>query len=598
MRSNASTVRAHYESELTLLRDEAVAFGREYPAVARELSLGHGRSGDPHVELLLQSFAYLAGRLRHQVEQDAALLPNALMAELHPHLAAPLPSLLVAQLRAGADSKGVLARGRELEAEVTDTVGHRQPCRFSVCHDVPVVPVEVIDLQQVATAAYDGLQSDRTIHSVLKLGLRSLGVEPLSTVPVERLQIWLDIESLQVWKLYELLQRQLAGVAVDCGTGEIRHGGTLRWVGFEDTESVLANDLVSHPGHRLVQEYFAYPERFLFFEISGLDLRGASDRIDLLFLLKSGVDKSMQLTPGTMRLNCVPLVNLFAHRLEPIALDHCHYEYRLAANHQANAHTEIYRVESLEANAPGEGTRAISPYFSFEGAGRATAPRYFYIARRAESTHPGVPGTDTYVSFLDLDLKPCLPAGEVVGGRVTCTNRRHVEQLRLGDRLRVDGPAPVRVAHVVSKPTPYQPPKLVGDRPWALVSQLLLNHLSLSSGTQALPALKQLLRVQLGPANHFGVKQIDALCKLDVKPMLRPMDIGGRRTLVDGWGITVTVDAARFDGGSPLLFGEVLSRFFGLYASTNTMTQLSLETLDDKGRVMSWPPRIGAQTVL
>lgn len=593
----ATTFFDHYQTELSKLREDAAWFAREQPAAAHALGMGHGRSGDPHIELLLQSFAYLTGRLSHQVEQDRALLPNSMLEHLCPHLTAPVPSLLVGQLSVGTDSTGVLARGREFYAIAQNPHGHKVRCRMATCFDVPLAPLKVQDLNHVSVTAYDELGTDSGVHSVLKLRLGNLGTEPLYKKPADKLLCYLDIEHLQVWKLYELLTAQVAGLAVDAGKGHIQRGGSIRWLGFSENEAALKTPLATHPGLRLIQEYFAFPEKFLFFEISGLDWSECEADMDLLFLLRSGVDKSLVLTPTTLRLNCAPLINLFPQRLDPVALDQTRHEYRLSGDYSQHDYTEIYAIDHLEAASPGQATRPLAPYFGFEDFAQ-DKPSYFYTTRRVHSHLRGVPGTDIHVSFIDMDLKPQMPANDVVGGRAWCTNRRLVEQLHVGNRLRLDGPGPVRHLTVVSKPTAHQTPVLLAGQPWSLVSQLSLNHLSLSSGTQALAALKQILRTHMGQGHLVGSKQIEALKAIQASTTLCPWVLSGRHSLVECLSIVLSIDAGAFTGGSPLLFGEVLRYFFAHYASINTLVELALETSDVKGKVKTWPPMAGAQIVL
>ncbi len=50
-----------YERELTYLRDMGAEFGRTYPRVASRLLLEPDRCEDPHVERLIESFAFMAG---------------------------------------------------------------------------------------------------------------------------------------------------------------------------------------------------------------------------------------------------------------------------------------------------------------------------------------------------------------------------------------------------------------------------------------------------------------------------------------------------------------------------------------------------------
>src|SRR3990167_8606502 len=108
MQTAADRLKDFYQQELAALRDEASEFAHDYPDQASMLGIHRGRSQDPQVELLMQSFAYLTGRLRHQLEVDQAELPNALLADLYPHLEAPLPSMMVAEIEVQHDGLAVI----------------------------------------------------------------------------------------------------------------------------------------------------------------------------------------------------------------------------------------------------------------------------------------------------------------------------------------------------------------------------------------------------------------------------------------------------------------------------------------------------------
>lgn len=599
-----ATFRDYFEAELGQLREQAVDFGRDYPATAQALALGQGRSGDPHVELLLQSFAFLAGRLRHQLDRDATVLPNALMAQLYPHLEAPIPSLLVAELTPKPDASYAkpvkLEKGREFNAIARDEAGRTVRCRLSAAFDVPLVPVTIDDIRQVSTTAYDGLSGDPSVHSVLKLQLSAPQHQKLSDLALDTLRFYIDIENSQCWRIYELLSLQLAGIATLDENQQLRRQSdkSLRWLGFRDEEAALATDLVTHPGYRLVQEYFAFPEKFLFFELSGLDFSSAGNTTELLLLLRSTVDKTLDPGKRALRLNCAPLINLFQQRIEPVALDQSRYEYKLSADYANHRYTEIYRIDALTAVRPGEPPRPVSPYFALDGFDRLEQQDYFYVTRREESDLRSVPGTETYVSFLDMGFNMQRPSDEAIGGRALCTNRRLAEQLCAGDKLNLEGSGPVQATAVASKPTPHQTPALLGRQPWALISQLLLNHLPLTGGPQGLGALKSMLRLHLGRATLLGAKQIDSITGLTVQPMVRAVTRAGRRQLIEGLHIDLKIDRQRFEGSSPVLFAEVLRRFFALFASVNMLTELSLETHDVKGKLKTWPPMAGEQIVL
>jgi type VI secretion system protein ImpG len=187
----------------------------------------------------------------------------------------------------------------------------------------------------------------------------------------------------------------------------------------------------------------------------------------------------------------------------------------------------------------------------------------------------------------------------MIGGTALCTNRRLPSQLLVGTQLYLEGAGPVTTLVVASKPTPNQPPQMVGERPWALVSQLCLNHLSLVDGGRGPAVLKNMLRLHVGPASLTGHRQIDGLRALSTRRVQRRMPWREAwRGFVDCLQVRVQVDPGHFEGGSAVLFASVLHAFLALYAEVNTVVELKLESSDRKGVLKSWQPLTGAQVNL
>ena len=77
------------------------------------------------------------------------------------------------------------------------------------------------------------------------------------------------------------------------------------------------------PGYQLLQEYFAYPEHLLFWEVGGLERRrelGDLPGFDLLFPVDAPPPKTV--SSRLFRTCAVPVVNLFERMAEPIRVDH------------------------------------------------------------------------------------------------------------------------------------------------------------------------------------------------------------------------------------------------------------------------------------
>ena len=60
----------YYERELTYLRQNGAEFAEKYPKVASRLLLEASKCDDPHVERLLEGFAFLAARVHLKMDDE------------------------------------------------------------------------------------------------------------------------------------------------------------------------------------------------------------------------------------------------------------------------------------------------------------------------------------------------------------------------------------------------------------------------------------------------------------------------------------------------------------------------------------------------
>lgn len=610
MHAAGTRLRDFYHAELSALRNEAAEFAAKHPEAASALGMARGQSSDPQVEMLVQSFAYLAARLQYQVRLDEAALPNALLGFLYPHLEAPVPSMLVAQIGVKPDGANfakeqILPRERYISASAINDMGNKIECRFRTCFDTPLLPLAIDGINLLPIADTHITVDDRKTHSVLQVRIRTEGHGKLNAEGPQRMRFYIDRSEPQALELYEMLAKHLCGVAVhvpahDGQPSVIRHHlpDALRWLGFDENEAMLEANPHTHPGYRLLQEYFAFPNKFLFFDVNRIDLRDADDTFDLLFLFDAPLDKALRLTPQVLRLNCVPLVNIFSQRIDPIALDHTEFEYRLQGDLANHRYCEIYALQELKSIRPGGSPRPITPYFAMNDFRHMHEQDYFYVTRRERSQAANVVGSELYVSFLDARFDMALPVDEVIAGRALCTNRRLPEQLMAGGAMYLEGPGPVTSIIAVTKPTPHQTPDQIGTRPWALVSQLALNHLSLADGHHALSALKDILRLHVGANKVSGLKQIDSITSLSCSPIMRPMEKDGWRGFVRGMQVQIEMDRSQFNDSNPVLFCSVLRHFFTLYANVNSLVEVSLKAQDIHEEPTQWQAMAGAKTVL
>jgi type VI secretion system protein ImpG len=610
----------YYERELAFVRQQMQEFARQYPAVAGRLLLEPNRSSDPHVERLIEAFALLTARIRRKLDDEFPELTDALLGILYPHLLAYIPSLAVVQF--DLDPARLTQPGGfviERHSKLHTRAGGGHLCRFRTAYPVALWPVQVTAAQLMPPPFPAGLAPPPRTQAVLRLQLETQAGMRFPDLQLDRLRFYLAGEGQLVASLYELLFNHVTQVAFR----PLAHGSqpvaTLRPeeclgpVGFEADEGLLPYGNQSFVGYRLLSEFFAFPNKFLFFDLLQLQrlrqpaLAGGAEVI--LFLNRTQTNLEQSIDAQTFRLGCTPIVNLFEQTAEPIALTQARSEYRIIPDVANPVGLEVYAVESVTGVDPDTGASTeYQPFYSFRHGQTQESHQAFWYAARRESLRQGDRGTEVYLNLVDLRFNPRLPAESTLVVRTTCSNRNVAEQLqRLGDRVafQLEAAAPLARIRCLRPPTtPLHPPLARGGY-WRLVSQLSLNYLSLTDAAQGLQALQEILRLY-DFANPEEEQQLSAVTRNLVEGIT---SVSSRRVVgrtggpvasgfCRGLEITVGFDEEKFIGTGAFLFACVLERFFALYCTLNSFTQLVAKIEQREGILKKWPPRAGEQTLL
>lgn len=588
-----------YARELSYLRERGAEFSAAYPKVAARLGISGPHVADPHVERLLEAFAFLTARIQQGIERDLPELTTSLLGVLYPQVNSPVPSMAIAAF-AIDPSESKLTSGYTIDRHTplfAEAAGGTT-CRFRTCYPVTLWPIKLAGAAIVAPEVIDAPVSVKGVAAALRLRIESTG-PTLAELGIKRLRFFLSGGGLTVHRLYELLFASAVAVFAAGGEGgRAVYPASLRPVGFEADEDAIPYPPHAHRGYRLIQEYFAFPEKFLFFdvELSGLP---PEREADLVILLDQRPSKSVTVRDDTFRLGCTPIVNIFPKSTEPIRVDHRTSEYRLLGDVRRERVTEIHSIVEVSATAPAEGEpRVYEPFFSFAHRAPGLAPRAFWHARRVPTGRADVPGTDVLLSFVDLDFTPRAPPSDVVYGRVLCTNRDLAEEMSAGVALQIERGAAVARATCLTKPTPELRPPLGGQALWRLVSNLSLNHLSLSGGPEGVEALREILRVYLFSDAPEVERQIAGIARMSSRIVTRRIGDLAFRGFCRGTEVTLTLDEERFVGSNPILFASVLSRFLSLYAHLNAFTELVIKSSSREEVWKRWPPMAGERALL
>ncbi len=102
-------------------------------------------------------------------------------------------------------------------------------------------------------------------------------------------------------------------------------------------------------GHRLLTEYFAFPEKFLYLELAGLEARSLVQRSGemevFIYLSRTSGELERTRQRRKLRPRLHAGVNLFPHPAEPVALDGTQSEWLVVPDARRPAALEIYAVE-------------------------------------------------------------------------------------------------------------------------------------------------------------------------------------------------------------------------------------------------------------
>ena len=603
----------YYERELTYIRKMAIQFAAKYPKIASRLQLEPDKCEDPHVERILEGFSFLAARVHLKIDDDFPEITEALMSVVYPQFVRPIPSMSIVEFQLDQDKGKVttgfpIARGSTLYSKPVNGV----PCKFRTCYDTTLWPLTVTAAEWKTPDRLRPPIPGTNAAAALRLELQCLPDVLFSKLGADNLRFYLNGESGVVNTLYELLCANLLKVVIrDPSPGSrVRPvtlpASALKPVGFEEDEGVLPYSSRSFLGYRLLQEYFTFPEKFLFLDLTGLEeawTTGFKDRAELIFLI-SGFEPDYQqrmelgLSSRTFRLGCCPIINLFEQTAEPILLSQRKHEYPIVPDVRRPNAVEVFSVDEVAILNPQ--TREIinfEAFYSFRH-GREKQDT-FWLASRRPSLRPNDEGTEVYLSLCDLSQRPLFPDSDALTVRLTCTNRDLPSRLPFGNEdgdFELEANASLKRIIALHKPTaPIRPP-MGKSVMWRLISQLSLNYLSLVEGGRE--ALQHILQLYNFTDSPVGRKIIAGLVEVESERHFARVVSDTEISFARGTRVKMLLDEELFVGNGVYLFASVMEYFLGLYCTLNSFSQLVVSTKQRKEILREWPPRAGRKVLM
>jgi type VI secretion system protein ImpG len=617
-----------YEGELAFIRDMGSEFAAEFPKIASRLNLSSLEVADPYVERLLEGFAFLTARIQLKLESEFPTFTQSLLQMVYPHYLAPTPSMAVVKFQPDTGLRA-MPQGVRLPAgtELRSLLGTEDQtnCEFRTGHAVHLLPIELAEAEYIgspAAVAALGLPEQRAVKAAIRLKLKVTGEFPFAKLALDKLALFLGGPEGSRARLYEQLVANVVSIYLRPPTRplpwqERLPPSAIRSIGFEEDEALLPRAPQSFSGYRLLQEYYAMPERFLFVEIDGLDratIRNTTGEMDIILLLnRSEPTLATSFNLDHIQLFSTPAINLFSRRGDRVNLSEREVEHLIVPDRMRPLDFEVFSVVSAEGySADGSPPQPFLPFYAANDLSRNPEHRSYYLLRRqprqlsSRSRQRGPRssylGHDVFISLVDPEQAPFAHGMRQIGLDLLCTNRDLPLSMPAGKQhtdFTLATSAPVKSVRCIVGPVPPRPCRGDGDYAWRFISHLGLNYLSLvdSDAVHGAAALRELLRLYVPSSGSVAARQLEGLLSVSASPIIRRITGAGPAAAGRGLEVTLTLDETAFGSGGSILLGAVLDRFFEKYASINAFTETVLRSTE-RGEIMRWPMRLGLRPVL
>jgi type VI secretion system protein ImpG len=617
----------YYNRELQHVREVGAEFASEFPKIASRLGLDTFECTDPYVERLFEGFAFMAARVQLKVDSEFPNFTQHLLEIVYPHYLSGTPSMAVVEFKTDLTEESLangftIPKGSSLRSQIAK--GEQTACEYQTAQPVQLWPLEISHVEylpSLAAISSCGVSTPNQAGSVkaaIRIVLRSTAGISFKQMSLDKLPLFLRGTGGIPYRLYEQFLANSKAIACKFDKGStpnVLYGSDRRFVramGFDKDEAMLQNTPRSFDGYRILQEYFAFPERYLFIELNGLSpLISQCDGDELeLFVMLDRSDSHLvnALDKANLALFCVPAINLFPKRTDRLNIDHRQSEYHVVIDRTRPMDYEVFSLTQVAGYGNEQKSeQAFLPFYGSKNAYQNQSESAFYMIRRqkrvlsTKQRRVGVRssyiGSEMYISLVDAEQAPYSPNLIQLGMEALCTNRDLplVMPVGLSDTdFTLQISTPVKSIRCIVGPTRPMPAAYDGESVWRLVNHLSLNYLSLvdADAKQGASALRELLSLYANNREASIKKQIEGVVSINAKNVVRRIDSKGPMVFGRGLEISLTLDESAFEGGGYFLLGTVLEQFFARYVSINSFVETVICTTD-RGEVARWPVRTG-----
>jgi type VI secretion system protein ImpG len=609
----------YFEREYNFLQQEGEKFAEKHQGIAGRLRMSERQRKDPFVERLFEGFAFLAGRIHERLDDDFPEITGSFLELLFPHFIRPFPSCAILEVRPNLKSLSepmLVKRGSEVQTptgkyqvkykvaaspqEKARIIEKTEPAEFifRTTQDITVRPIQLKEVR---------IEDTEDAASALVLKIQPGRDVDYESLDLKRLTLYLHGSDFMKYTLLLYLTRYVSRLYVREITKDSSNFQDIRpfKIGIAGLSSDEENEAEEHgivpyarqifTGYRLLQEYFAFPERYFFIEIEGLQKFQASTEgspFEIKIVFDRKLSEECKPTNKDIKLHCTPIVNLFNRSTEEVIVNQRMPEYYILPDKDRRKSREIYSVNKVIGVS--EDKQQMYKYFpvtSYDildtGDPEYEYKRFYSVFTRA--VHGDM--SETYLRIFGTSMeKDVFPKETLSIEEATLSNgflpSKYLESGSINQPI--DFPKGVEASNLTAPSEGLQCP----DRQnflWALITHLTVSYTSLSD----LKTFKSILSLYNWSQSFINPnkKRIEAITKIhppSTKYLLQ------KQGLIRGIEFNMEIDETQFENGEGdiHLLGTVLSHFLSQYVTINSFVILNItETGTNKRH--AWNPKLG-----
>lgn len=592
----SDTLLTYFEQELRFIREEASYFSARHPGATEALGIRKDSIDDPQISRLIESVAFLNGRLQQRLDDSFPEFTESLIRLLFPHYLRPIPSYSLLDFVVNNDTNATHHIPSGTEFEVRDE--EINSAIFRTTEEVALYPLK-IERVNVSFAPFE-LEKPKGAeqsNALIEISISTVDdTVVLSELLIESLKLHFKGETNFALRLFDLLSQGTSQICVSAqGKSYELSRNAMKPVGFEVNDTILPYQAASFGGFKLLTEFFMFSERFNGFHFNFGDVLKQIDSHQFklqIFIDELSVDFARSLSAERFSLFTTPIVNLHQMVSDPLDVDFFKKQYPIILDANQGHNLELFSVDEVMDVTQVEPTK-IAQIYGEKFNGSESGLRWQLVQTLHENglLESALKVADLEHISAESESQTWLVNATVTDGMVT-SHLSLLSEIECRESLTI--PADIQL---LRRPSLPMRSKETNKNVWTLLCHLHFNYHSILGSDDPVETLKNVFDLYNHNQNPQNYAYIESVTTIEQEQVVAPIRISGKTCFAYGTKITITLDPTNVNGGI-CLFGHILERFFAYFAGFNSFTQVNIKLKGQDELYMAFPRRSGCKILL